>query len=96
MTETCVTYCDKSPAFFSSDEKKWINKIRKLKEQFPDQVTIDREPETNDGCICAKFPASWIKVMPKKKRELTEDQREEMRERLFNNINHDKVSEKND
>ena len=93
MTETCITYCDKSPAFFSSDERKWINKFRKLKEQYPDLVSIDREPETNDGCICAKFPASWVQVRPKIKRELTEEQREEMRERFYNNMNQDNSSE---
>ena len=92
MTETCITYCDKSPAFFSSDERKWINKFRKLKEQYPDLVSIDREPETNDGCICAKFPASWVQVRPKIKRELTEEQREEMRERFYNNMNQDNLS----
>ena len=84
MTETCITYCDKSPAFFSSDERKWINKFRKLKEQYPDLVSIDREPETNDGCICAKFPASWVKITPSRGLSMTEEQKMEIAERLKN------------
>lgn len=30
MRETSFSYCDKDMAFFSSDERKWINKIRRL------------------------------------------------------------------
>lgn len=62
--ETSITYSSDT-AFFSSDEKKWINKIRKLKEQRPDEVTILAEPETNDGCIYAKVPAHYLKLQPK-------------------------------
>lgn len=62
--ETSITYSSDT-AFFSSDERKWINKIRKLKEQRPDEVTILAEPETNDGCIYAKVPAHYLKLQPK-------------------------------
>lgn len=62
--ETSVTYTDKT-AWFSSDERRWITKVRKLREERPDEVTIIREPENNDGCIYAKFPAEWVRVRPK-------------------------------
>lgn len=82
MAETCITYCDKDVAFFSSDERKWITKIRKLKEEYPEMVSIDREPEKNNGCICAKIPQEWVRVMPKKKVVMTEEQRAASAERM--------------
>lgn len=62
--ETCLNYTD-GTAYFSSDERKWISKVRKLKAEHPEEVQIIREPETNDGCIYARFPASWLKIRPK-------------------------------
>lgn len=70
-------------AFFSSDEQKWISKIRSLKESHPDEVTILAEPETNDGCIYCSLPQSWLKVQPKVKINLTEEQREARRQHLL-------------
>lgn len=85
--ETCFNYCyfkpeDKGAALFSSDEKRWINRIRKLIEKYPDQITVLAEPETNDGCIYVKLPSSWLKVQPLAKREYTEEERREIGERL--------------
>ena len=82
--ETCFNYCDPERAFFSSDERKWINRIRKLKEQYPDDIRTIAEPETNDGCIYVELPASWLKVQPPKKLDLTEEEREVLRERMKN------------
>lgn len=76
--ETCFNYCSKDEAFFSSDERRWITKIRRLKEKYPDKITILAEPETNDGCIYCKLPVTALQiVMP---RTYTEEQRERMRE----------------
>lgn len=81
--ETCFNYCDPNTAFFSSDERKWINKIRKLKEQHPDDIVILAEPETNDGCIYCKLPTSWLKIAPKREgRQLSEEERQIAAERL--------------
>lgn len=82
--ETCFNYCyergdNDNIGWFSSDEKKWITRIRKLKEQYPDQVIIRAEPETNDGCIYCKVPQSWLKIQPP--RQMTEEQREALRSR---------------
>ena len=77
--ETCFNYTGET-AFFSSDERKWINKIRKLKEQRPDEVTILAEPETNDGCIYAKVPAHYLKLQPKM--IISDERKEELAERI--------------
>ena len=79
--ETSITYT--SPiAYFSSDEKRWINRIRKLKESNPDEVSILRQPDDNDGCIYASVPSQWLKVSPPRKLSYTDAQREAMGERL--------------
>lgn len=80
--ETAVCYDERKIAFFSSDERKWITKIRKLAESRPDECQITVQPEGNDGCINAKFPASWVKIGPPKRMNLTEEQRKAMSERM--------------
>ena len=74
--ETAASYTTKDCMFFSSDERKWISKVRKLKQKYPDQVEIIREPEANDGCIYARVPVCWLKLTPP--RQLSDDQRAEM------------------
>ena len=80
--ETCFNYVDKEHGFFSSDERKYITKVRKLKEKYPDQVRIIREPEDNDGCIYAEMPTAWFTIHVPKKMDLTEEQRQILRDRL--------------
>jgi hypothetical protein len=80
--ETCFNYCDKDHGFFSSDEQKWINKIRKLLESHPDEMRVIASPETNDGCIYVELPARWLKIQPPTKRELSEEEKDVLRERL--------------
>lgn len=82
--ETAMGYLteDEGRAWFSSDEKKWKNRIMKLAEEYPEQVKITVYPEDNDGCINAWIPAKWIRVKPPIKRNLTEEQRMAMAERM--------------
>ena len=68
-------------AYFSTDEKKWINKIRELAEQNPGDVKIIMEPSGNDGCLYVKMPASWFHLAAKRKRTMTEEQMEAAKER---------------
>lgn len=79
--ETCCEYTDKT-LFVSSDHQKWINRIRKLSEQYPDDVTIKNRPEENDGCICATMPSEWLRISPPRKVDLSEEQKAELSERL--------------
>ena len=80
--ETCFNYVDKDTAFFSSDERKWITKIQQFKQQHPDEVEILAEPENNDGCIYCKLPVRIFSLRWPTKRELTEEQRQELRDRM--------------
>ena len=72
--ETSCSYTG-GEAWMSSDERKWITKIKELAEKYPDDVEIRRMPENNDGCIYAKIPSSWLKIQPKFHRNLSDEQR---------------------
>ena len=74
--ETCLCYNNKEVAFFSSDERRWITKIRNLKKKYPDEVEILAKSETNDGCIYCKLPSQWMKIQPK--RVYSEERKQEM------------------
>ena len=82
QNETCITFLegDTKVGIYTS-QRKYINKIMKLKEQYPDEVVINR---TNpDGSICADVPADWMRLpQPKAKRNYTPEQREAQRQRL--------------
>lgn len=79
--ETCFNYCG-DKGFFSSDERKWVTKVRRLKEKYPDEVRIIAEPEENDGCIYVELPKEWLRVQPPVKRNFTDEQKQESADRL--------------
>ncbi len=89
--ETCLNYtdADNKMMWFSSDERRWINKIRRLSVEYPLEVTVIHQPETNDGCIVAKIPVSFPKISPKKRVTMSEEQltalRDAAQKRLKNN-----------
>lgn len=78
--ETAFEYINEDKhGTFSTSEQKWINKITKYAEQYPDEVKIVHINE--DGSLVAHAPKSWFKFSPKKKREYTEEQLVELRQR---------------
>ena len=81
--ETCIEYLDADDhATFFSSERKWISKILRFKEEYPNDVEITEYPETNHGFIVAHVPKSWFKVGPPRKSNFTDEQRAEIAERL--------------
>ena len=80
--ETCFDYTTREYGYFSSDEPKYIRKVRKLKEQYPEQVRIIREPEENNGCIYCTLPIEWFRIQVPKKMNYTDEQREEIARRF--------------
>ena len=66
--------------------QKHINRIKKLYEERKDEFKYFKENE--DGSVCAKLPLKWLKLNPgsapgtRAKREMTEEQKEELRQRL--------------
>ena len=80
--ETCFDYCNKEHGYFSSDERRFINRVRNLKEQYPEKVRIIKEPEDNDGCIYCELPVEWFTIRVPKKMNLTDEQRKELSDRM--------------
>ena len=82
--ETACEYLDDKVMRVSTDERRMINRIMKLAEQYPDEVEIIERPETNDGCLYMKCPADWLLIRHPKKMNYTEEQRAAMAERIKN------------
>lgn len=72
-------YRDSDMATVYFTKRKYINRIEKLKKEHPDEVVIQNETKSD---ILAKVPLSWIRVMPPRQVNLTDEQREELRVRL--------------
>ena len=62
-----------------------INRVKKLAEQFPDECQI--VVENSDSSIVAHFPVKWIRIQKPNQRDLTEEERAEIRERFLNGRN---------
>lgn len=58
--------------------QKWINKVKKLKEEHPDDVKIFAENE--DGSICARLPIKYLKISAPRK--VSDEQRQAASERF--------------
>lgn len=80
--ETSISYCGGGRMFFSSDERRWITRIRKLAAENPQDVRIIQQPERNDGCIYAELSYDMLRIQPKIHRQLTDEQRATLTERL--------------
>ena len=69
--KTCTVY---------TTERKFSNELRKMRDEYPDLVTLT---EYDDGGILAHVPNEWFKfVKPKSLRNLSEEERKEIGERL--------------
>lgn len=67
-------------AYFSSSERAFINQISKLKEDYPNDVEVVHE--NADGSIYVKIPFEWLRIRPKSKRNITDEQKTALKERL--------------
>ena len=77
--ENCIEFLNNQHSItVSFCMPKWINKIKKLKEEHPDDVKIISE--NKDGSICAKLPVKFLKISAPRK--VSEEQRQAARERF--------------
>ena len=84
--ETSIDYIDHTVAVVSTDEPKWHRRLRAFKAQYPNEVTIKTEPETNDGNMVATVPVKWVNIRPPRRLDLTDEQRAERAEKLRNSM----------
>lgn len=61
-------------------QRKYITKVKNMAKQYPNQVEILAENE--DGSLCAHLPLNALHLYISKKREISEDEREQMRKRM--------------
>lgn len=84
MNENCIEFLkNSSVATVTFSQGKYISKIRKLAEKFPDDCQITYENE--DGSIVAHIPVKWIKIN-NPQRVMTEEERKRASERFKNNV----------
>lgn len=74
---------EKIYATISSNEQKWINKVRSYAEQKPEDVQIICAPENNQGYILAHVPKTWMKLSPPRAVNYTDEQRAALAERMI-------------
>ena len=67
-----VTFC----------QPRYVTKIKKLAEQYPEECQITAE--NDDGSIVAHIPTKWVRIQPGHGREMTEEEKDILRERLEN------------
>lgn len=77
-------YSDEKTATMCSNEAVWIRKLTALAEQYPDDVVIREVPEDNGGFILVNLPKKWFKIKPPTKRNMTDEQREALADRMRN------------
>lgn len=73
-------YTNQETATASFTQLKMINKMERLAAEYPDECQI--LAHNDDGSILVHFPVSWVNVRRPIHRELTEEQRQELRDRL--------------
>lgn len=80
--ETCINYCEPGWAFMSSNEQRWKNRLIRLAREHAEECIILKNPEENGGFIYAKFPQRWIWVRPPVIRNMNDEQKQAVAERL--------------
>lgn len=94
--ENCIEWIrnsDRATVTFS--QGRFISKIEKLAQKFPDEVKVLNRNYNNSGnvsSIVAHIPVSYIKIN-NRKQNLSDEEREELRERARNNFGHELNSE---
>ena len=69
---------DSEKATVTFSQGRYKTRIRTLAKQRPGECQI--VAENKDGSLCAHIPTSWVKIIPT--RELSDEQRQEIGERL--------------
>ena len=79
--ENCIDWLTGSDKItLSLTQEKYRNRIRKLAEQYPDEVDY---MVNKDGSVFAHVPVSWLKIY--RPRDVSEEERARTRERFHGN-----------
>lgn len=74
LQETVFEHATGTDTFTVTASEPWsVTMVKRLKEERPDEVEI---VHTNaDGSLLVHFPFSWMRIVPKKKVVMTDEQR---------------------
>jgi hypothetical protein len=72
---------EKTGTFYTA-QRKWINKVHKWKEEFPSDVDVRHINE--DGSVVVHLPVTWFRIVPKKPRNMSQEQRDALSQRMKN------------
>lgn len=79
--ENCVEFISGDMTCTASfTNQKHVNSMKKLYEKNKEEFSY--LVENADGSICTKFPLSWLRIVPPTRQEMTEEQKEDLRQRL--------------
>lgn len=79
--ENAIEFLDgQKTAAVTLHDRRLRNRILKLAEQHPDEVSVICRPEENNGFLFAHIPLKWLRIQPPK--QMSEEQREKAKERL--------------
>ncbi|MBO5969970.1 MAG: hypothetical protein J6S14_15890 [Clostridia bacterium] len=83
IRETCYEQdADSKCGVITTNELGWIRKIQRLAEEYPEDVVIKLQPDENYGYLLASVPTPWFVIRPPKKMNLSEEQKDALRERM--------------
>lgn len=84
--ENCIEFLkDQKRATVTFSQARYITRIKKFAEKYPEEceiVAVNKIPGEGE-VICAHVPTTWIRVQPSVSKELTEEQRKEIGEKLL-------------
>ena len=80
MRENCIEWIEgDSRITITTYHRKFINKLKAISEEKPEEVEIIKE--NKDGSICVHAPLEFLKIGPKKSYNISEEKKQELRER---------------
>ena len=81
MRENCIEWIEgDSRITITTYRRKFINKLKAISKENPSEVEIIKQ--NRDGSICVHVPLSYLKISPKRNVILSEEKKQELRERL--------------
>lgn len=81
MRENCIEWIEGDERVtITTYHRKFINKLKAISKENPEDVEIIAENE--DGSICAHASINCIGISPKRKYNLSDERRQELRQRF--------------
>lgn len=82
LRETAYDHVDGRETFTVTAAERWsIALVNRLKRERPEDVEIVHRNE--DGSILARMPFEWMRIVPKKRYDLTDERKKELTDQIL-------------